>query len=1140
MNTRELFNDGWMFAKTGLDADSWRGLAFVPVDLPHDWLIWDTRNLYENGIGWYRKTFRWKKDGRRALLCFDGVYMNSTVFVNGMPVGEWKYGYTSFEHDITEALADGENEIVVKVVHESPNSRWYSGAGIYRNVWLKTRGANWIETDGVYVSVRRREDGRWRVEIDTEVHLEEAAELRHAIVHGGREIASVSGRVEAGRRAASHELVVEDPKLWHPDEPNLYTLVTELRPADAPLGAEPHERVVQRIGFRHIVMDPDRGLIVNGTNLKLNGVCEHHDLGALGAAFNVNALRRRFMLLKEMGVNAIRTAHNPPAPELMDLADEMGFFVVSEAFDMWERPKTPYDYARFFPEWAAKDVRSWVRRDRNHPSLLMWSIGNEIYDTHADERGQELTRMLVARVREHDPRGNAPVTIGSNYMPWPNAQKCAELVDVVGYNYGEKLYHKHHAEHPHWIIYGSETGSIVQSRGIYRFPFEVSVLADDDGQCSALGNSTTSWGAKSPEACIIAERDAPFSLGQFLWTGFDYIGEPTPYHTKNSYFGQLDTATFPKDAYYIYQAAWTDPEKRPVIHLFPYWDFNPGQIVDVRVATNAPRVELRLNGRSLGVQELDRRRGDRLVAWWKVPYEPGVLEAIAYDADGNVVATDVRRSFGDAKRIRLKADKTMLVADGTDLAFIEIGMEDEDGNPVENAVNRVHVQVAGAGRLVGLDNGDSTDYDQYKGTSRRLFSGKLMAIVAARLEPGPVRVEVSSPGLGTAALELEAIAPAGGPPRGVSARMENRPMPVVTGREDEVPVRKIELVSAAGRRFGPSRREIVVEARLHPANAAYRDVEWRVVNDAGIDSNLAKVEADGLRAKVTALGDGRFRLRCMSRNGTDGIRLISSLEFEAEGLGPAWKDPYGFIAGGLYDEVRGEAGNGNERGVATARDGETVVCWRGIDFGPVGSDTITIPIFALTSEPYSLQIWEGMPGEEGAELLADVVYQKPSKWNVYQEETYRLSKVLRGVTSISLVTRAKMHIKGFSFRRLSRAFMRNDAASCDHVYGDSFTVAGGAVEEIGNNVSLLFNGMDFGEEGASRIVICGRSAIDRNTIHIRFAGPGGETVQAVEFLRSEGYEARVFELERVTGARDVTFVFLPGSRFDFAWFRFER
>ena len=350
-------------------------------------------------------------------------------------------------------------------------------------------------------------------------------------------------------------------------------------------------------------------MTLNGKKIKLNGVCEHHDLGALGAAFNKAALKRRFVILKEMGVNAVRTAHNMPAVELMELADEMGILIVSEAFDMWEKSKTPYDYARFFKEWAHIDVKSWVMRDRNHPSLLMWSIGNEIYDTHAGERGQEVTKMLMDYVLKYDPRENAKVTIGSNFMPWENAQKCADIVKVAGYNYAEKYYKKHHEEHQDWIIYGSETASIVQSRGIYHFPFEKSILADDDEQCSALGNSTTSWGAKSAEACIIAERDTPFSLGQFIWTGFDYIGEPTPYHTKNSYFGQIDTATFKKDSYYIYQAEWTDYKTKPMVHIFPYWDFNKGQMIDVRVCSNACKIELQLNGITIGTHVIDHEHG---------------------------------------------------------------------------------------------------------------------------------------------------------------------------------------------------------------------------------------------------------------------------------------------------------------------------------------------------------------------------------------------------------------------------------------------------------------------------------------------------------------------------------------------------
>ncbi|PAF31248.1 glycoside hydrolase family 2 TIM barrel-domain containing protein [Paenibacillus sp. 7516] len=1152
MNQKKLFNDGWQFAKTKLDVTEPAGLAFEPVELPHDWLIYNTLDLYEDSIGWYRKTFPYTKDDQQLLLCFDGVYMNSSVYVNGQLVGEWKYGYSAFEHEITDALVEGDNEIIVKVVHQSPNSRWYSGAGIYRNVWLKTRDRNHIVTDGIYVSIKQQPEG-WQVELDTELNIDQNAQLVHTIRYSGQIIATNTAAVTAaasGDTAVTdrQQIVVENPKLWSTDEPNLYELVTELQVVDADQHAQTLESVSQRIGFRDIQLDPNEGFHLNGVKMKMNGVCEHHDLGALGAAFNLTALRRRFNLLREMGVNAIRTAHNMPAKEFMELADEMGMLIVSEAFDMWERSKTPYDYARFFPEWAHTDVKSWVKRDRNHPSLVMWSIGNEIYDTHADERGQEVTRMLMEYVLEFDPKGNAGITIGSNYMPWENAQKCADIVKLAGYNYAEKYYDKHHEEHPDWIIYGSETSSVVQSRGIYHFPFEQSILADDDEQCSALGNSTTSWGAKSAEYCILAERDRPYSLGQFLWTGFDYIGEPTPYHTKNSYFGQLDTATFPKDSYYIYQAAWTDYKTSPMVHLFPYWDFSPGQLIDVRVCSNAPKIELQLNGKTIGTYDIDHANGTQLVGWWKVPYEEGELKAIAYDENGEIIATDVQRSYTDAQKVRLQADKEQLQANGNDLIFVEIQVEDEAGNPVQNANNRVQVKVTGAGRLLGLDNGDSTDYDPYKGLSRRLFSGKLMAIIGATHEPGSIRIEVTSEGLHGAAAEFESKAVDGEvmstsasvATQGQTVLTKNEERPVLTGLAQEIPLRKIEIISEAGQAFDPSIQEMVVTAKLYPENTSYRDIDWAVVNDAGIESNIAKVEANGLEVRVSALGDGEFRLRATSSNGTDKTKLISQLEFKATGLGTAYKDPYGFITGGLYDYSKGDVGNGNERGVATSRDGETHVGFRNIDFGPYGSDTITIPIFALSSEDYFLQIWEGMPDEEGSTLLADVVYQKESRWNVYQEETYQLSKRLSGITSICFVLKQKIHIKGFSFERQSRAFEQNTAASCDHLYGDTFSIQDEYVEGIGNNVSLEFENMDFTAEGTSKLVIYGRSPIDKNTIHIRLAGEDGQSNQLVEFTHSEGYEERVFELEQVSGVQKVTFIFLPGSQFDFGWFRFEK
>lgn len=1141
MNCKILFNDGWEFAKSSLDTAEWCGLKFAAVDLPHDWLIYNTLDLYENSIGWYRKSFesyRRDREGQSLWLAFDGVYMDSAVYINGRLVGEWKYGYSSFEHDITEALVDGINEIVVKVVHQSPNSRWYSGAGIYRNVWLKTRSANYIVTDGVYISSKKAGDG-WLLEIDTEIEAVDGVQITHTLYDRNRVIAACQGQGCSGEARSlvdKQTLFVENPCLWSTTEPFLYQLVTTLSLVGE---AGEMERVVNSVGFRQIEMDPDKGFSLNGVYMKLNGTCEHHDLGALGAAFNKAALRRRFRILREMGVNAIRTAHNMPAPEFMDLADEMGMLVLSEAFDMWERGKTPYDYGRFFQEWAARDVKHWVKRDRNHPSLLMWSIGNEIYDTHADERGQTVTRTLKEWVREFDPRENAPVTIGSNYMPWENAQKCAELVDVVGYNYAEKYYRKHHEEHPDWIIYGSETSSVVQSRGVYRFPVERSILADDDEQCSAFGNSPTSYGARSPEACIIADRDAPFSLGHFIWTGFDYIGEPTPYHTKNAYSGQIDTATFPKDMYYLYMAEWTDAKAQPMVHLFPHWDFNPGQMLDVMAVSNAARIELLFNGVPVGSHDIDHRHGTQLAGRWKLPYQDGVLTAVAYDEDGHVVATDQQSSFGNACKIRLLPDKLKLMADGMDLLFLEIEMEDRDGRTVANANNRVRVEVSGAGRLLGLDNGDSTDYDQYKGKSRRLFNGKLMAIIGATLEPGKVWIKVSSKGMEEQNIELEALPVSQEQLVRVSAHTENQDLPCVMGHEDEIPLRKIQLESSLGQQFHAGLREIKLTATLFPEDTSYKEVEWSVVDDAGIPSHIARIESEGHEATVTAISDGHLRVRCTSKNGTSKVKLISQLEFSAAGIGQAFLNPYTFISAGLYDYSVGEVTNGNERGVATSREGETQVGFHHLDFGRLGSDTITLPIFALSGGKCPIQIWEGMPGEEGSQIIADVVYQKPTQWNTYQEETYRLSKRLSGITSIAFVVQQKVHIKGFICKPHNRAFEKNYATECDHIYGDTYTCTEQAVEGIGNNVSLDFGQMDFGSNGTTRLVIWGRSPIEKNTLRIHFEDDSGESQQLVDFSYSEEFEERSYPLTPVKGLQKVTFLFLPGSQFDFGWFRFE-
>jgi len=1156
MSMKKRFNNDWFFAKqplgSSLESIAEGGLDWAPVTVPHDWLIYDSLNLYESGEGWYRKSFTIAElaSDTRMSLRFEGVYMNAFLYVNGKMAGTWKNGYSTFEIDITPYIKAGLNDIYVQVVHEAPNSRWYSGAGIYRSVWLKTYPATHIVADGIYIAARK-ENEMWQVEIDTEVSFAENAgpspsapySLRYSIIDGSgalvaqteREIATVPGET----LAYSCTIIVDNPALWDIVQPARYSLIAELIE-----GGFVTQEERETFGFRTMEYDSQQGFFLNGRHLKLNGVCQHHDLGCLGAAVNKAALRRQIALLQEMGVNAIRTAHNMPAVELMELADEMGVLIVSEAFDMWERAKTPYDYARFFPEWREKDVASWVRRDRNHPSMLMWSIGNEIYDTHADERGQQLTRELRDMVLKHDPKGNAVVTIGSNYMPWENAQKCADIVKFAGYNYAEKHYDLHHEQHPDWIIYGSETSSTVQSRGIYHFPLAQSVLSDDDEQCSSLGNSSTSWGAKSTERCIIADRDAPYSLGQFLWSGFDYIGEPTPYHTKNSYFGQFDTAGFKKDSFYVYQAEWTDYRTSPMVHIFPYWDFSEGQLIDVRVCSNAPKIELFFNGASVGTFSIDHERGQKLIGDWQLPYAKGVLLAVAYDENGVPIAEDTKSSFGDAARLAMVPDKTVIAADGSDLIFIEISAFDEEGRTVQNANNRVRLSIDGPGRLVGLDNGDSTDYDSYKGDNRRMFSGKLLAVVAATLDTGIITVKAASNSLISGEITLEAVAPKSN----VGHSDEELPLYAyaMTGEAqpsqydaDEIPIRKLEIVCPQGNELTPHNRSLPVQVSVHPSNATYReDVQWRMTNAAGIDAYEASLHASGSEAVVTALGDGDIYIRCGTNNGSDRIRLYSHMELRISGVGQACLNPYEFVSAGFYSGKSRNLTNGNERGAATSRHEESWICFDRIDFGGYGSDELTLPIFSLDSEPCPIEIWEGIPGEEDAALLTRVVYQKPSKWNVYQEETYRLPKRLKGVTSLSFVLRKKIHLKGFQFTRKLKAFEQLNALDNDGIYGDTFTLAEHSIENIGNNVSLVFRDMDFGKLDSSKLILCGHSPIDKNTVHILFSGPEGESKQLIEFTHSDDYCEREYKLEPITGIQTVTFVFLPGSQFHFKWFQF--
>ena len=763
-------------------------------------------------------------------------------------------------------------------------------------------------------------------------------------------------------------------------------------------------------------------------------------------------------------------------------------------------------------------------------------------------------------MRENDIYENAVIGIGSNYMPWQGAQNCADILKYAGYNYGEKFYDEHHKKHPDWFIFGSETSSTVQSRGIYKFPLGQSLLADDDLQCSTLGNCTTSWGAPNAEYCIIAERDHEFSMGQFLWSGFDYIGEPTPYHTRNSYFGQIDTAGFPKDTYYVYRSAWTDYKKEPFVHIFPYWDWNEGQSVDVRVASNAPAVELFVNGRSMGIQNIDHAHGKVLTGNYRVVFEKGEITAKAYDENGKEIAFESRHSFGDPVSIKLdyyETDKIYTAGCG-DMAFIEVSVLDGDGYPVENANNLINVNVSGAGYLAGLDNGDSTDTDEYKGHVKRLFGGRMLVGISIGDKPGNIDIELSSEGLKgacgqicvTKKKETEGISliPEDFDSIGYKALFSGKKASDSSGeaegvsdREHELRVRRISLFADTGRVLTKDKNTVRVSAKVYPESALKNlkpgDLIWKVVTNAGIDSNIAKLKViDEYTAEITAVGDGDLRVRCMTKCGCGSVKVISELDFTAEGIGKATLNPYDYIAGGLWSVCEGQMGNGNEHGVSTMRNERSVVGFENIDFGSFGSDEITLDLFVLSDNPFPMQIWEGMPGEEGSELLADVVYHKKMIWNVYQPDTYKLSRRIKGLALLSFVTYDKGMIKGFSFRKPIKAYELLKAGECDSVYGDTFEKKADRIEGIGNNVTVEFTDMDFGEDTAASVVINGSTDKPVNTIHLIFDKDGAETRDILEFR--SGSDSREFKISGYTGCGVVRFVFLPGSSFDFASFRF--
>ena len=1122
----QLINDRWEFLKLPNGSrltDAKKSPGWVPVDLPHDWLIWQADDLYESADAWYRRNIRIDTDlPPVCLIHFDGVYMDCDILLNDEVIDSHAYGYTAFTVDLSNRLHPGNNEVMVHIRHQSPNSRWYSGSGIFRDVTLLFLPESHIVPDSFYV-VESKDGETWSIAVTAETAGGNGIPFQFDLLD--REMntaATVCGRSSGS--SVSAVLHLPDAHLWSVSSPYLYTLRWQYG----------EQTGVRKIGIRSIRMDPDSGLYINNESIKLKGVCLHHDLGALGAAFHEKAARRQLKLMQEMGVNALRTSHNPPAEKMLDLCDELGILVVDEAFDMWERSKTEFDYARFFPTWEERDVASWIRRDRCHPSVIMWSIGNEIYDVYADIRGAEVTQMLKEQVEFHDPARHAAVTFGCNYMPWEGGQRCADILKTAGYNYGENLYATHHRQHPDWVIYGSETGSILSSRGVYHFPIEKPIMSEADLQCSALGNSNTSWGASDLRHMIVDDLNCPYSMGQFIWSGIDYIGEPTPYHTRSCYFGQADTACFPKDPYYLFQSIWGTA---PVLHIGVTWDWNPGQLIDIPVMTNCAAAELFLNGESLGRKTVDLSDGDQCLPVWKTAYIPGVLKAVGYDAAGQEIMTDIRITPNNTDHFILTAEDSELLSDGHDITFVDVTAVDHAGNPVWNARDHIHITVSGGGCLLGTDNGDSTDTNGYKSCSRRLFNGKLLLIIGSTGSTDDVIIRTESPGLPDSELIIPVIK---APQKPGTSRVQR--IPDLPGRKS-VPVRKIEIEPLGSVLLNKSHPECRFRFRILPEHADCREITWQVTNASGIETPYAALSVmNGNEVCVRISGDGNFYLRAVTGEQEDHPDFISQIEFSAEGIGSPALDPYSFVSAGLYDLHSGKIGTGNEKGVAFDREGESMIGFSFLDFGKAGSDTLVMPIFALDGNAYDIELFEGDPGK-GGQLIQVLRYQKPSIWNVYQEETFHLNRHLSGICSLCFRMHQKVHLRGFRFEKQSRAFISHSAAEADRIYGDSYTAGKDSIRGIGNNVTLSFDEMDFEDVQEAHLEITGYTPLHVNTITIRFTAPDGSTHTEIADFRGTGDgipTSQVFSVRTPGGPCSVSFVFLPGSQFDFDSFRFSR
>lgn len=784
-----LLEKGWKFTKgevSNAEMPAFNDAKWETVDIPHDWAIFgpfDKSNDLQNvavtqnfetqaslktgrtgglpyvGIGWYRTTFH-STPGKQTTLIFDGAMSEARVFVNGKEACFWPCGYNSFYCDVTSLVnEDGKNNtLAVRLENRPQSSRWYPGAGLYRNVHVVTTEKIHVPVWGTQITTPCVKDEYVSVCLRTTILNAEKTELTVVtdIMDADGQVVSTKtnkGVINHGQ-PFTQNFIVERPKLWSPETPVLYKAVSKIYSGDTLL-----DTYSTRFGIRTIEYIADKGFYLNGKRRKFQGVCNHHDLGPLGAAINVAALRHQLTLLKEMGCDAIRTSHNMPAPELVELCDEMGFMMMLEPFDEWDIAKCDNGYHRFFNEWAEKDMVNMLRQYRNNPCVVMWGIGNEV-PTQWSPEGYKVAKFLQDICHREDP--TRPVTCGMDQVKSVLANGFAAMLDIPGLNYRAHLYDEAYERLPQNIILGSETSSTVSSRGVYKFPVERKAGAMyDDHQSSSYDLEYCSW-SNIPDIDFARAEDHEWTIGQFVWTGFDYLGEPSPYDTNawpnhSSMFGIIDLASIPKDRYYLYRSVWN--KEAETLHILPHWNWEgrEGEKIPVFVYTNYPSAELFINGKSYGRQTKHKNgtvENRYRLMWHDAVYQPGEVRVVAYDEQGNPVAEKTVRTAGKPHHIELVTDRSSLQADGKDLAYVTLRIVDKDGNLCPNDGRLVSFKVKGAGKYRASANGDPTCLDLFHKPEMHAFGGMLTVIVQSGEKTGEIELQATAKGIKTGTIRI--------------------------------------------------------------------------------------------------------------------------------------------------------------------------------------------------------------------------------------------------------------------------------------------------------------------------------------------------------------------------------------------------